>query len=279
MANKRWDGNAASNVGNYAHAANWTPSGAPVAADVVVIPSGSASITTGLDQSAVAIGSFAVERGYTGTIGSATANLQLDTVAFTFSGTGLAYVDLGSQTVSPQIYSTANATTGNRGLYLIGSGLVTLNVMGGKVGLAFRHGTTATATTVRVVGSASSLECGTGTTLTDAIVSSGGLTVRCAFTTATVYSGTFTTEGTGAVTTINVYAGTLTPNSTGTVTTINQYGGAVDYTGNAAARTLTNYNPFPLSDSALTFTYNPAVVTTTTFNESTTPVTLSMTRA
>jgi len=279
MANKRWDGNTASYVGDYSHAANWSPSGVPGAADVVVIPSGSASITTGLDQSAVAIGSFTVERGYTGTIGSATANLQLDTVAFTFNGTGVAYIDLGSQTVSPQIYNTATATTGNRGLYLIGTGIATLSVMGGKVGLAFRHNTVSTATTVRVEGSTAYLEVGTGATLTNAIVSDGSLTVRCAFTTATVYSGSFITEGTGAGTTINVYAGTVTPNSTGTVTTINQYGGAVDYMGNAAARTLTNYNPFPLSDSAMTFTYNPAVVTTTTFNESTTPVVISMTRA
>ena len=278
MANKRWDGNTVSYVGDYSHAANWSPSGVPGAADVVVIPSGSASITTGLDQSAVAITSFTVERGYSGTIGSATANLQLDTTGFTFSGTGLAYVDLGSQTVSPQIYNTATATTGNRGLYLIGTGIATLSVMGGKVGLAFRHGTSATATTVRVVGSTAYLEVGTGTTLTNAIVDSGELVVRCAFTTATVYSGTFTTEGTGAGTTINLYAGTVTPNSTGTITTINQYGGEVDYMASAAARTLTNYNPYPLGEE-ITFSYNPAIITTTTFNESTTPVTLTMTRA
>lgn len=279
MANKRWDGNTTSYIGDYSHAANWSPSGVPSAGDNVVIPAGSASITAGLDQSGVAIASFTVSSGHTGTIGSATANLQLDTTAFTFNGTGVAYIDLGSQTVAPQIYSTATATTGNRGLYLIGSGITTIAVMGGKVGLASRFGTTATATTARVNGSTASLEIGSGVTLTNALVSSGEIICRCAFTTATVYGGTFLTYGNGAGTTINLYGGTLTPNSTGTVTTLNQYGGTADWTGTEAARTLTNYNPYPISDSTLTFTYNPAVLTTTTFNESTTPVTLTMTRA
>lgn len=68
MANKTWVGTDTGNEGDWGTAANWSPSGVPVATDDVRIPAGSNAITGTLNQSAVALGDVIVEEGYTAAI-------------------------------------------------------------------------------------------------------------------------------------------------------------------------------------------------------------------
>src|SRR5690606_38969133 len=54
----------------------------PQTGEDVRIPAGSGSISSNLDQSAVAIAGFYVESGYTGTIGASTSYLRIDPDVF-----------------------------------------------------------------------------------------------------------------------------------------------------------------------------------------------------
>lgn len=236
----------------------------PVAADHVRIPAGSAAISSGLDQSSVALGDFIVEDGYAQTIGSSSAPLRIDPDRFEFSGTGVAYIDLHSANIAPQVFRSASASTGNYGLYLTGSNLTTLSVMGGTVGVAVRGGETSTVATIRVTDAAK-VGIGSGVSLTTLYTSAGDVISQTssAITTVTLEGGTIKTEGTGAITTLNVDKGTFTGNSTGTVTTANLTGsGAIlDLTKSGASRTYSTIN-----HSQGRLRYDKNVVTVTTYN-------------
>lgn len=231
----------------------------PVATDNVRLPAGAGKISSNLDNSSVALGSFIVEKGYTGTIASSSAYLRVGATRFEFSGGGLSYIDLGSSSVSPQVFSTASGGDGTRGLYLLGSALATVNVVGGQVGISVNAGETATITTATVTDGSGSLWLGAGVTLTNWTQHGGDNIVRCAGTTMNIYGGSCKTEEVGAWTTQNVYSGTLTSNSTGTVSTLNSYGGTVDYDKSDAARTVSQLNKYSggsvkMNKEAVTYT-------------------------
>lgn len=257
MAIKKWIGTD----GSYSTAANWSPANVPVNSDTVRIPAGGGNISSGLNQSAVSLTAFIVEKGYTGTIGSSSGYLQIVTSRFEFEGSGLSYVDLGTSAISPQVFGTASGGTGTPGLYLLGSALVTLNVTGGSVGLAVGVGETSTVATARLALTGASLWLGTGVTLTTWDNHAGDGIIRCALTTLNVYGGTVLTAEVGAITTVNVKGGTLTPNSTGTITTLNSYGGSVDFRQSDAARTVTTTNKY----KGGSININKEAVTYTTF--------------
>lgn len=218
----------------------------PVATDDVRIPAGSASIASGLDQSAVAIVDFIVEEGYTGDIGSSTEYLRIDPDKFEFGATGgTAYIDVGSaSSLACQIFSTGQPTTGNRGLYLLGSAIGVLNVVGGHVGVAVRAAETATVATARLGAKAASLWLGEGVALTTWQQQDGAGRLRCAATTVLIYDGSLNTEEAGAITTVNQKGGDVVASSTGTVTTWNLYGGSLDLRKSGAARTITTLNKY-----------------------------------
>jgi hypothetical protein len=271
MANKTWVGNDSGNEGDYSVAANWSPSGVPSASDHVRIPASSTqNISSGLDQSAVAIGDFIVEEGYSGTIGSATGYLQIDPDRFEFNGSGQSWIDIGSAAIDVQILGTATASTGERGLYLKGSAIDELAILGGNVGVAAVHGETATVTTCRVTGPTADVWVGAGTTLTTLNVSQGTVRLRCAATTVTQYGGTLYTEESGAITTINLEGGTLYPNSSGTITTLNADGGTADFTASGLGRTVSTLKQNPGS----AITYDPSVLTITTRSAPDDPISL-----
>lgn len=257
MATKKWIGTD----GSYSTSGNWSPSGVPSAGDTVRLPAGGGDITAGLNQSAVAIDAFIVEEGYSGDIGSDAGYLQLDTDVFIYHGTGVAYVDLGSTTVSPDIVKAADAQDGEHGLYLKGSGIATLSITQGDVGLAALVGETATATTVRVMESGAKCELGPGCTLTTVTNNAGELLLRAAATTLNVVGGTTRTRETGAITTVNQYGGTIYPQSSGTITTHNLYGGTADFSHSGIPRTVTTLNQHARTTSELI--YDPAVLTIT----------------
>lgn len=225
--------------------------------------SGSINSATGIDQSATTINDFIVERNYAGTIGSATLGPLLITASgrFEFNGSSECWIDLSASAIQAHILGTANASPGLRGLYLRGSAISTLNVMGGAVGLASRPGTTSTATTIRLMGADSSLWVGNGVTVTNVHQFAGEMRLRCGATTVILYGGTHITEENGAMTTVTQKGGIYTWQSSGNITTFNLYGGTLDMLKSAATRTLSTLNKYSGSSQILR---NKEAVTITT---------------
>tara|TARA_R110002020_G_scaffold276067_1_gene491338 strand:- start:2380 stop:3192 length:813 start_codon:yes stop_codon:yes gene_type:complete len=270
MADKIWTG---ATDGDYGTAGNWSPSGVPTASDSVYLTADySVDITGSLDQSAVAIDKFVVD-GFTGKIGSlALGYLQIDPDSFSFNGSGVSFVDIGSAAIDVDIRDTSGGGT-TRGLYLKGSAIAVLSIIRGNLGLANQAGETSTAATIRVTGG--TLVCGTGSTLTTVDVYGGTTRLAANVTTLNAYSGTITTSSTAAVTTLNGYGGTVTHNGTGTITTANLEGATLDLTNSGRARTVTTLN---LKANG-TIVYDPSVITITTQNEADTPVRISANNA
>lgn len=219
----------------------------PRATEHVRFASDSASINsaTGLDQSGTAIGDFIVDEGYAGTIGSASLGyLYIDPDRFEFNGNGVCYLDLFTAAIPVQIYGTAPAQGGSRGLYLRGSGITVASIMGGQVGIASNPGETATVTTVRTLGESTSAWIGNGVSLTNLHQYDGESHLRCGATTVIQYGGSLTSEENGAITTATMKAGTFVACSTGTIATFNLYGGTLDLQKSGAARTISTLNKY-----------------------------------
>jgi len=258
MAIKRWIGTD----GSYSTNGNWSAANVPVNADTVRLgPDRGTSITSGLNQSAVDLAAFYVDDGFGYDIASAVANLQISTAIFRYAGLGQAFIDLGSTAVSPVVDSTGSADEGENGLYLIGSGIAVLTINGGDVGVAAQPGDTATVTTLRVNGTASKVDVGAGTSLTNLGVYGGRVLLRAAGTTVNVYGGELNTREIGAITTLNIYGGRVISESTGTITTVNLYGGILDMSTSNIPRTITTMNQHARTQSE--FIYDPAVITIT----------------
>lgn len=221
----------------------------PRTGDDVRIPSGTASINENLDQSAVAIGDFIVEEGYEGDIGSATLGyLRIDPDRFEFAASsGTAYIDVGSSaSLDCQINNTGTPATGERGLYLLGTSIDVLNVVGGYVGVAVRQGEVSTVATARLIDTKASLWIGEGCSLTTYQQQNGSGKLRTGGTITTVllYAGTLQTEETVAITTLNHKGGRVVANSTGTIGTYNLYAGTLDLQKSGAARAITTLNKY-----------------------------------
>lgn len=219
----------------------------PKAGEHVRFAANSASINsaTGLDQSAVAIGDFIVERGHAGTIGSASLGyLLIDPNRFEFEGSAVCYINLTTAAISPRIFGTASVTSGLRGLYLTGSALSVVDIMGGMVGIASLPGSTAAATTVRMLGEDTDLWLGSGLTLDNLHQYAGQSKVRGAVTATILYDGELTSEENGAMTTVTQKGGTYNWKSSGNITTYNWYGGTFDMLLSGSARTLGTFNKY-----------------------------------
>lgn len=271
MANKVWV-LTGTTPGTWSTGANWSGGSAPGAADNIRIPAGTAPIS-GYDATAVTFGYVVVEAGYTGTIGSASSYLIMKCARFEFSGLGAAYIDLNNSNISPNVFATAAAAAGYRGLYLKGSNLATLSIEGGSVGLAALAFETAVAAAVRIAGSKADVWIGAGVTLTDVEALAGAVEIRCAVVGTITQGGTakVTTTEVGAVATWTVNGGQAFPQSTGTVTTMTLNGGTTDFTGNGASRTVTTLKQNPGSQ----LVYDPNVLTITTRAAPDYPVRLS----
>jgi hypothetical protein len=274
-------GNTTANVGIYDYntAENWSLNAVPVATNDVVLAgptSGNATaIKYGLNQSGVALEGFYTQQDYNAQIGreedGVSYYLRIDPNLMDHkASSSLALIDIGSAAIAPYIECNGTAASNKYALYLLGSGITTLEVRKGRVGVAVLPGETSTATTVlcsflTTLASDVNLTLGSGLTLTTLTQSGGTCTQLCASTTTTNASGTtLTTDGTGAITTLNVY-GTTYPNSTGTVTTLNLFG-TVNETRDRSARTISTTNAKPGSTL-----YRLAAVTHTTMNLPTDP--------
>lgn len=229
--------------------------------------SGSINSATGLDQSGVAIGDFIVEEGYKGSFGSADIGyLYIDPDKFEFSGGGSAasYINIMGAAISPKIYKTAQAEAGGRGLYLRGTAIAVLDVIGGQVALALNAGETSTATTARVMSQGASLWLGSGATLTNLHVYAGSARVRCNVTTVLHYGGSIVTEEAAALTTYTQKGGVFIYQSSGNITTHNFYGGTFDEMQSGLARTISTRNLFAGNGSIMR---NKEAVTVTSLVE------------
>ena len=267
MANKIWLGTTDT---DWATAANWSPSGAPASSDNVRFVAAYSNNIAGYNASAVNLADCVVEAGFSGTVGSATADLQLSCTYFEFSGEAVTYIDLGSTSVDPRILKTAvSPGTGQYGLYLIGTGIGTLSVEGGSTGLAAVHGQAATAVTIRQRGG--DIRVGSGATVTNYTGYSGSATVNTNLTTVKLFGGTLTTGEQATVTTLTIEAGTCVANSSGTITTATIHGGNLDLSQTGVARTVSTLNLNPGGG----ISYDPDSVTLSTISEADAPITIT----
>lgn len=272
MATVIWTNGAGD--GDYSNSANWSTGTVPTTSDNVYFTSDyNSDVTTGLNQSGTTINDFIVD-GYTGKLGSKTTYLQIDPAGeVRFNGTGLSYVDLGNANVDITVDSTASASGGSAGLYLVDTNLNTLSVNNGVVGLAYLAGETSTVGTVK-------LTSGTvlfGSSVTATTISMYGGTVRTesSITTLNIYDGTFTSSGSAAITTINGDGGLINHDASGTITTCNLRGVTLELTNTLVSKTITTLNP---SDGG-TLTYDPTYVTITNRGAVTKPTTESWNNA
>ncbi len=245
--------------GNYGSTANWSLGAIPTTGDNVIIVSG--NITSGLDQSAVAIGAFTTAAGYTGTIGSVGGSLKIHpgTAAVTLNGTGQVWIDVGADATPVRVTRTASVLNGQFGVTIVGSAIASIRVDSGSVGVAPYAGQTATVVTGWLV--AGSLTYGSGVTATTWLQSGGTGELGCAGTTVSVDAGTLKTVGSGAITTMNNNGGTVYSESSGTITTLNQVKGTTDFSGSRTARTVTSIaftgGTFILDSTIITLTNKP----------------------
>jgi hypothetical protein len=216
----------------------------PQAGEDVRIPAGSGSISSNLDQSAVAIDDFIVEEGYDGTIGAATGYLLIDPNKFEFNSREQAYIDVHTAAITCIVHDAGGADDGEYGLNLRGSAIVLLDVRGGSVGVAPNALETAAVTTLRITGERTIVMCGPGVTLTTAGMFHGNLWLRCNVTTLTMYAGIVYLQETAAATTVNNLGGNFHWGSSGNITTYNARGGVLNMRASMAARTLGTLNRY-----------------------------------
>ncbi len=256
MSTKVWVGTDSGNEGDYGTAANWSPSGVPLAADNVIIANSSQDISGTLDQSAVALASITIDLSYTGLIGTASTFLQVaaSTAVIgqrrsstgTFAGSGRLKLDFGSSTAC-QITVNGTASTAQdqnrQPLRIIAVNAGTdLHVYAGSLAVSDDSDNSSTLGDINVNGG--SVNVGASVTLTNLTQSNGIANVDSSIAgTATIKGGTLnaydsTTASTIATLTVSE-SGQVNHYATGTITTLNLNGGTVDLTKTQQAKTVT----------------------------------------
>jgi Ni,Fe-hydrogenase III small subunit len=277
MATKVWVGTDSGNEGDYGTAANWSPSGVPIAGDDVIIANTSQSITGTLDQSAVALTSIIIDQSFTGVIGSSASDfLQIASATAvigqrrgnigTFTGSKRLNLDFGSSTACQvEIYGTAStAQDTNRTPCRIqaANASTDIKVHNGSVSVSDDSDDTSTVGDIVVKGG--TVTAGAGMTLSNVTVTAGTCNVYSSIATlATVKGGVLNMyDGVSAntIATCTVSdSGIVNHYATGTITTLNCNGGTTDLTGNNDAKTVTTVN----LDRDATLVIDTSVVTLT----------------
>ena len=234
MATRRWKTTA---DGNWGTAGNWEEGAAPVNGDDVYFLAGSVSVTAGLDQNTVALTSLRIGPGYTGSIGTSSADMRVDATTFDFAGGGTSYYFAGAY---------ANVIVkGGTGTNMLHFGKTTaadvdidsLKIVGPEVrGTVTVNNSTVLDAVVMQSCPSAALTIGSSVTSFDSIDMDNGV-VSCASACAAFnVDGGALTHTTGAVTTITMEGnGTIFYNSSGTITTANVYGGTLSFINNATS--------------------------------------------
>jgi len=256
MSVKVWVGTDSGSEGDYSTAANWSPSGVPLAGDDVIIANSNQDINDGLDQSAVALSSITIDLSYTGLVGTSAAFLQVaaSTAVLgqrrsstgTFAGSGRLNLDFGTST-SCQITVNGTASTAqdqNRQplrLRAVNAG-TDLHVFAGSLAISDDSENSSTLGDIDVSGG--SVNVGASVTLTNLTVSNGIVNIDSSIAgTATVKGGTLNSYDSTSASTIATLtvseSGIVNHFATGTITTLNLNGGTVDLTKTQQAKTVT----------------------------------------
>ena len=272
MANKYWLGTG-SNPVDLSETDNWSGGALPVAGDNVHFPSNSpqTGITAGLTALNTAtlsgaLGAVVFEPGWNAPVGAfGGSNLQFTCSRFEYNATGgQAFIDLQASAIAPRIYSTGPISNGQYGLYLIGSALTTINIMGGVVAIAGQFSQTAAATTINILGGTAQVFVGIGCTLVNVYCVAGGPhEIHCATSYVTVLGGTLFTKEVGAIgNQLTIYGGAVYPESSGAIAEIIFQGptGTVDMTSSTVARTVTLLY---FATAGGTFIFDPDYITVT----------------
>ena len=269
-------------------ASNWSPTGVPASTDHVYLENSSQSITSGLDQSAVTLGSLNIDQSFTGSLGTTTAgrlsvgatllNIGYHNGPGTPAGSPSIYINLG--TVESTITVSNTGTSADASLApvrLYGSNTGNdLTVKKGKVAFGVKSDdTTSVLDKLTVlydtkVNTDADVFVGSGTRL-DALDIHGGNTFvgmkdTLPIGAVTIRAGTLTTSGAGDITTLNVNGGTVycshgdpSADDTSSVGTLNVYGGSgvVDFTKSNVVREVDHMN----LDPGGTIKYNDDIIT------------------
>jgi len=258
-------------------AANWSDAAVPSAGDDVSIPAGADDITSGLDQSAIALGMVRIEDGYSGLIGDNTVvnnptYLEVDCDSFECHGECTSYIDLShpAGAVDVTVTRTVRSDSGRYGMYLKGGDVDDLDIQGGAVGVATFHGAGQTVANVRVSGG--SLHIGQLAAVTNYIVHGGIVKTwsESGFTTLKMNGGNVTLQDSVAGT-WTVMGGHLFPNKWSGSPTLTVEGGTADFSKSGLTRTLS-----VLNHNGGNIIYDPNVLTITTRNAPASAVRISV---
>jgi len=265
MGRQRWSGETS---GVWELDGNWRDEARaadmPDAGDDVDFPAGNTvgcetgKLTADADVPAapVALASLTVEDGFSGGLGTFTAqgdvvNLYVDADQIDYeTDDGVAYLRAKGCAVMNVARAASSPGDGRCGVNLStdsgGDRLTALNLMHprGSVGIADLSGETAEIPTINISGNGE-VVLGAGLTATTLNVSGGGtLTIRCNVTTLNVTGGnpTIHVEGSAAIGSLNGDSGQIYYNSTGTLggTPRLGQGAMLDFSGTHHAKTVTN---------------------------------------
>lgn len=260
MASRYW----LDSSGDWNATANWSGATVPVTGDTVYILSGSQNIATNLNQSTVTLANLIIGMGFTGTIGTSSAYLQISSTLWSVgvpaqtgspTGSGRIKIDFGSAQFTGTIFNTSNSQTDANfePVRILGSHASSkITVLAGLVGVGTTLATeTATINQADVDGG--KLQYGFGVTWVTVNVAaqatffsqSGGGT-SAVLTTAP--SSTATVNGSTKIVTVNAGGTTnlnMRPGAGDVATTINLYAtGTIDFTGNPATGTIGTLNHY-----------------------------------
>jgi hypothetical protein len=259
MATKYWKSTSST---DFTLAANWSDAAAPANGDTLILNHlGTASIETNLGSVLTGI-TLIVEKSYLGRIGVLTSTTQ---TYLTFDGgtisigtppaqgspNGSSLIMIGNtSTTAMTVNVLDSASTGyslNYPPVLVKGTDLTVNVTGGRVGIAALVGDTAAGTFKLTKGAGSEspfIYFGSGATPTAISASAGAVNSRSSNTCGSaVISGTasYTYDGTGAHTALTVRdTATCYYSGTGTITTASVSGGTLDFSRDTRAKTVTN---------------------------------------
>jgi len=256
MATKLWVGTDTGNEGDWATAANWSPSGVPVSTDDVIFSNSSQSVTDGFAQSAVTLNSLTIEASFTGTIGATESDflaISATTLVIgqknngnigTFAGSKRLNINLGSNASTITIYSSSStAIDQNRTPIRLkcNHSSSSLTVFSGSVSLA--DDLTATSSIGSITNNGGFITVGKGVTLPDVTTNSGTINIYCSITDDLIVKGGtvnhYDSTSANTIADIFLYDGVINHYSSGTITTATIYGGLLDLSKSQKAKTVT----------------------------------------
>jgi len=238
MATKYWTNGAGD--GSISSASNWSPSGAPAASDVLVFAEGTSAIVGGDYTALGAMTEIRIGSGFTGSFGSDTAYVQIESDDVVLDSSGTVYLDVDCNTASSSVV-VLGGKDGTTFLYLRGD-IQELRVVGGNGNIwaesatEFSTGSGYTEIDSIVVSSANLvvLTIASNVSSNDTIsIDAGMIMSQCAVGTLSVYGGTFQQDGSGAITTANIYGnGYADFKGTGNITTLSLSSGTAHFRSN-----------------------------------------------